>query len=422
MTYSIFPKVFKAGASATLKIKMNGAEKCGEVGVKIQPMESYGIEHSPLYRIDEEERYPYYPAEALGDGWYSVEYFFPSEQKYSIRVRMDGAPVWRECYIYAVDSDLMSLRPFKGDTHLHTNRSDGEGTPFEVSIRYRAAGFDFIAITDHHRMYPSVEAIERLAPLTDAFTVIRAEEVHNKDMGYFHVINLGGAHSVNEIIEADDGVAEREVERILGEQTAPEGTAPYVLAYRKFITNEIRRGGGIAVMAHPYWSCFGEYNMQTADTLHLLRTGVYDALEVLAGCDSNGNGNDIQLALWQELLYEGIRIPVLGASDSHSTTKPTSRFNKQFSIAFAPDAGGLLDAIKGGMTVAVERRSEEDFRVIGSLRLTKYARFLMEEYYPSYLPLTAAHADALGREDVPALRDAEAAINRYFADFFGAQH
>ena len=40
-------------------------------------------------------------------------------------------------------------RFLKGNIHTHTNRSDGRLPPREVVERYRAAGYDFLAITDH---------------------------------------------------------------------------------------------------------------------------------------------------------------------------------------------------------------------------------------------------------------------------------
>ena len=68
--------------------------------------------------------------------------------EYVKKIRVNGENM--ACFrVYAVEEDLAELRAFKGDTHLHSNRSDGEGTPFEVACQYRAAGYDFIAITDH---------------------------------------------------------------------------------------------------------------------------------------------------------------------------------------------------------------------------------------------------------------------------------
>ena len=45
--------------------------------------------------------------------------------------------------------------------------------------------------------------------IAERFKVYPGEEVHNRGMGYFHIINMGANASVNEIINADpDGVFE----------------------------------------------------------------------------------------------------------------------------------------------------------------------------------------------------------------------
>ena len=173
-------------------------------------------------------------------------------------------------------------------------------------------------------------------------------------------------------------------------------------------------------MAHPFWACYGEYNMPAADVRYLLKSGCYDALELFAGCDMNGNGNNLQLALWQELLYDGIKIPVLGASDAHST-RPDDReslFNLQFSLIFAKDKDDVLDAIKEGRCVAVSRRSDEDFLVIGSYRLVNYARFMLDEYFPKYTTLCREHATALESANAESIAEAEQAIAKYRNSFY----
>ena len=350
---------------------------------------------------------------------YSLDFAFSTEQKYSITVIIDGKKYGRRLYVFALEEDLYTKHPFKGDTHLHTCRSDGKGTPFEVGCRYRAAGYDFIAITDHHKMAPSLEGQSEFSPLTDKFTVIQAEEVHNKGMGYFHIINLGGKISVNEIIEAGDGFAEEGVERILSTQVIPEGATPYICAYRTFVSEMIRKGGGLAVMAHPYWECFGEYNMPHTDVVHLLKQGTYDAMELVAGCDMNGNGNNLQLAMWQELLCDGVRIPPLGCSDCHDTESDQDLFNKQFSLVFCDSPDGILPAIKNNLCVAVESNGKYDFRAYGSYRLVNYARFLLDYFYPRYSDLTAEHAKALATRSVDLIAFAENGIDNYISEFYG---
>ena len=66
----VFPKVFKTGERHDVFISIKPCQGQAEqaIFVKIQPMETYGIQHSANYRIDEEERYPYYPAKNVGAG------------------------------------------------------------------------------------------------------------------------------------------------------------------------------------------------------------------------------------------------------------------------------------------------------------------------------------------------------------------
>jgi hypothetical protein len=52
--------------------------------------------------------------------------------------------------IYSLKEDLYERRPLKGDLHIHTTVSDGCESPEMVSVYYRKAGHDFIALTDHN--------------------------------------------------------------------------------------------------------------------------------------------------------------------------------------------------------------------------------------------------------------------------------
>ena len=131
------------------------------------------------------------------------------------------------------------MKAFKGDTHLHTCRSDGTGTPFEVACAYRKAGFDFIAVTDHHKFAPSLEAQAEIQALTDQFYVFRGEEVHNKDMGYFHIVNFNGESSINDIIETDDEYVETQIQKILNSRDLSALSDPRCVAYRIFIAEHI---------------------------------------------------------------------------------------------------------------------------------------------------------------------------------------
>ena len=414
----VYPKVFSEGKTQKVYVQYN-TETARELYIKIQPMEIYAIPHTKLYRVDEEERYSFEKMQAVGDGLYVFEYDFFGEQRYDVKIKMGEESLYHT-HIYSVKKDLVRINVFKGDTHLHTNRSDGEGTPFEIGCAYRAAGYDFISITDHHKYQPSLEGKAIFEKLTDKFTVFKGEEVHNRGMGYVHIINFDGDVSVNEILETQDEYVQKEVERILQTTDFDETVADqYDCAYRIFVSEQIRKGGGLAIMAHPYWDVYGEYHMPTSTVEYLLKNNGFDALEVVAACDIEGNnGSNLQVALWSDLRAQGVKIPVVGASDSHSCTLPDSLFNKQYSLVFAKKRNDIKQAIKNEYSVAVLAQDKQNYFVYGPYRFVKYARFLLDEYFPEYIVLAKKHALALARQSKATVLQTEMEIDAYKESFF----
>jgi len=110
---------------------------------------------------------------------------------------------------------------FKGNLHMHTNRSDGGLNLAEASAYYAERGYDFIAITDH--MIPFVGA-----EFNDQFPLMILDgiEMHgNDDQGsFYHVVCIGG------------------VQGILKDMSLME-------AMRK-----ARSQGGFLIWAHPHWT------------------------------------------------------------------------------------------------------------------------------------------------------------------------
>lgn len=417
----IYPKVFKSNCKQTVYFcfEHDDVIDTALLAVKIQPMEKYSILHTPKYRIDEEDRYDYMPLNSCGDDLYCVEYDFTAEQQYSVKIKYDDKIIC-STHLFSVNDDLAQLKPYKGDTHLHTCRSDGEGTPFEVACNYRAAGYDFIAITDHHKFEPSLEAQKQIKDLTDEFFVFRGEEVHNKSMGYFHIINFNGESSVNDIIENDDAYVETEIKQILSSHDFTGLSDPRCAAYRIFVAEHIRKVNGLAIMAHPFWETFGEYHMQTEEFIYHWQNAHFDALEVIAGCDGTGNGNNLQEMLRTDMLADGYKIPVVGSSDAHTTVnkRSTDRFNQQFTIVFAKDFDDIPNAIVAERGVAIDRRDDLDYRAVGKFRYAKYARYLMWEYYPVYTKLCIQHANALKNKDTLLIKETENRICDFKLKFF----
>lgn len=413
-----YPKVVSANRRHTLYFRLSG-DLPADVEAKVQPMEVYGEGHAPNYTSHDPTRYGWVPLACQGGDLYAVEWDFAGEQRYTVRLRQ-GDEVFYYGYAYAVDPDLAALRPYKGDTHLHTNRSDGWDEPFDVAVAYRAAGYDFIAVTDHGRYYPWQELAAELAPLTKDFYVMPGEEVHPKGGSYFHIVSLNAKRHVTEVFEQRPEEAKAAIQAILDTRDLSHLPDPYAAAMRIFIASEIRKAGGVAVMAHPFWECGDEYNYQTGEFLYHLRQGDFDALELLAGCDNTGNGNNLQELLWNDLRAEGVRIPVVGCSDAHVArcVCDYDHFSRQFTLIFATGHDDLAQAILEHRSVAVDRQDDKHFRCIGDYRYAKYARFMMAEYYPYFTALCATHAEALKNRDLTALAAAEAAIADYREKFY----
>lgn len=414
----VYPRVFAADAKHTVYVRTNGEP--GALFAKLQPMEKHAVTHSPEFRLESgDDRYPFLPMNDLGGGLYSFEGYFEGEQRFSFKVK-SGEEEPRRFFLYSVKEDLAKLRPFKCETHCHSCRSDGSGTPFEVACAYRAAGYDAIALTDHSRIEPSYEAIEQVSALTDAFRVMPGEEVHN-DWSFYHIVHFGGKYSVNDVLREQREYISGQIDKLLAERDYSGISDPRETAFRTVIAQEIRRAGGVAVMAHPYWDVQGEYFIPTEEFIHHWKHGDFDVLELFAGNDDVGNGNNLSEVLRGELIAQGCRIPVLGASDAHVTKRHCGYdyFDLQFSIAFAEDFDGVPQAFKDERAVAIERRPEDGrFRCAGQYRYVKYARFLVTEWYEPFAKLAAVHSAAMAEGDRAKIAAAEAEIEKFRGRFF----
>jgi len=126
----------------------------------------------------------------------------------------------------------LSGKWFKGNVHLHTNVSDGRQTPQEAAAAYAAAGYDFIALTDHN-VASDASTMESKWPLL----VIDGVEINGTDLAGtdYHAACLGtfrglpvesGFVAMLESLRAQDGVL------ILAHPRLMYHSADEVLRYR----------------------------------------------------------------------------------------------------------------------------------------------------------------------------------------------
>lgn len=333
------------------------------------------------------------------NGELSLKYFFGGEQKWTIHISAEDykdhmnplyekyEPYWHRLFtahktgvnlsVYSLKPDLYKRRALRGDLHIHTYRSDGEGSPELVASQYRKAGYDFIALTDHNVFDSAKYAKEKLDFKTD-FEIMRAEEVHNGIAGLFHMVNIGGKYSINEIYFNEPERIKREVSELEKEAEVPEGLDKREYLNRVWLYRAIKKSGGYAIYPHPYWIVGGHYHTETKMSEAILKNKLCDAYEVIGGCAHEDN--NLQLALYNKLRAEGVNIPIVGSTDTHETIRKNYFFNTASTIAFCEDKD-VLGAVSDGYSVAVEHPEGEGARIYGDFRLVKYAHFLWENYF-----------------------------------------
>ncbi len=171
----------------------------------------------------------------MAGGELKVTQFFEAEQEHVLLVQaIDGerrTPVG-SVRVYSLAPDLYPRRALKGDFHIHSLRSDGREPPAQVAAFGRAIGMDFLAVTDHGRYAPSIEAQKAFADVPIDLAIYPGEELHPPD-NPVHMINFGGSCSVNEMFfdENDEAAYRAEVDKIeqaLGE--LPAGADRYQYA------------------------------------------------------------------------------------------------------------------------------------------------------------------------------------------------
>ncbi|MBR5308731.1 MAG: PHP domain-containing protein [Clostridia bacterium] len=321
-----------------------------------------------------------------------------------------------DLFIYSVYEDLYGKIARKGDLHMHTNVSDGRESPELVCAESRRGGKDFIAITEHN-LFTSPDRARELSDISRGLEVIPGEEVHNGYIGDFHMVNIGGTKSVNEVFLDNPERVEREAMALADKVQIPEGVDKREYLMRVWLYNEAKNSGGFVIFPHPFWN-LGRYHVPTKMTRAILKNGLCDAFEVVGGV--RPFEENLQVALWNDLRAEGVNIPVVGSTDSHSALD--YRHFEKYTVIFGKDA---IKSISDGYSVAVEAFQNENIRVYGSYRLSAYTHFLLENYFPIHDEMCAAAGEFAmqyvnGCEDARELSEkAEAKIEKFARDFFG---
>lgn len=184
-------------------------------------------------------------------------------------------------------------RFWRGNLHTHSTNSDGVLPPDEVCRRYRAEGYDFLALTDHFVGLWNYPLTDTLPYRTEGFTTLLGAELHSGAMRngeMWHILAVG--------LPADFARPNVPHFRPLEDQETGAQIA------RRAVD-----AGAFVAIAHPQWSGLTLEDMHEIDTAHAVE--VYNH-GCAMGCDRPDG-----FALADQLLTEGRRVTLIATDDAH---------------------------------------------------------------------------------------------------------
>ena len=229
-------------------------------------------------------------------------------------------------------------RFWRGKLHTHSNRSDGALPPEEVCRRYRAEGYDFLALTDHfigQYGYPIVDT----GPFrTEGFTTLLGAELHSGPMAngeLWHILAVGLPPDFAPPAAPDFRVHP-------GMESGAEIAARAVAA------------GAFVAIAHPQWSGLTLADARGITAAHAVE--VYNH-GCATGCDRADGFSIADL-----LLTEGRALTLIATDDAHFT-EPDHFGGWVMVKAMENTPEALLAALKSGAFYSSQGPELRDIRL-----------------------------------------------------------
>lgn len=208
---------------------------------------------------------------------------------------------------YRIDFYEKNYRWLKGDTHLHTNHSDGLYTRDALAKKCKKIGLDYMIFTDHNNNTEGTHL-----PQIDGLTTIRGVELTNYN-GHINMWGLAKPFSGTFAINDNETILKT--------------------------IEEAKANGAILTLCHPHCTnCPWLFSFDVP----------YDCIEVWNGPMRKDNLKTVKY--WDGLLREGRRITAVGGSDYHRDYVVTNLLAEPTTHVYAEsnDKDAVLDALKAG--------------------------------------------------------------------------
>jgi predicted metal-dependent phosphoesterase TrpH len=220
-------------------------------------------------------------------------------------------------------------RWFRGNLHTHSDRSDGVASPEDVLAAYRAAGYDFVVLTDHFEERWGWTVTDTTAARDETFTTLLGVELSSADWDdedVFWVNAIG--------VSADFA-------------------APHADAIRR-----AAEAGAYLVFLHPGLTNFLDFDRLPVELLDAVETYNHGGAAVWP------DQAEARYAV-DALLGRGNRLHVTVGDDAHFE-HPWDRFGAWVQVrAERLDPDALLAALKAGAYYSTQGPEIEDVRVEG---------------------------------------------------------
>ncbi|MEM1039185.1 MAG: CehA/McbA family metallohydrolase [Pseudomonadota bacterium] len=214
-------------------------------------------------------------------------------------------------------------RFWRGNLHTHSTVSDGVLEPAEVCRRYKAEGYDFLALTDHfigRYGYPIVNTM----PFRDnQFTTILGAELHSGAMQngeIWHVLAVGLPADFTPPNSPD-------FNPLPDQETGPE------------LAQRARDAGAFVAVAHPQWSGMTLEDARSIEAAHAVE--IYNHGCAIS-CDRADGFHVLDL-----LLSKGRALTLCATDDAHFD-EPDHFGGWVMVKAEANEPEALLEALKRG--------------------------------------------------------------------------
>lgn len=263
----------------------------------------------------------------------------------------------------------------KGNLHSHSTVSDGQFTPLELATQYAAAGYDFLAMTDHNLFVPHSELPEETIIL---LTGVEHDIAYSADK-CTHIVGIGKPGKTTTDYPC----------RCYGaEELTDQQLIDMMYADSQFVT-----------LAHPVWS--------RMDLNEILSLNNFHGIEVFnSGTEHLCHGGTADL-FWDILLQHGKKVFAMASDDVHV---PCDLFGGWIHMKAAERSRqAIVDALFAGAFYATNGPMIYDFGIDGDQAYVSCSA-CREIHFVTYIPrgksffaedeklLTHAHCTLSGRE------------------------